>query len=122
VPYVALIYQFAVVCVLLFQKPDDILTYVGAVLLFWSLLAVVGVIVLRFREPDLKRPYRTWGYPATPLIFATVTIFSLVQNYQSHPTQTLIGATTVLVGIPLYLWASRNVPVERLRGEGPSEP
>ncbi len=117
VPYVALLFQFAVVCVLLFQKPDDILTYVGAVLLFWSLLAVLGVIVLRFREPGLVRPYRTWGYPVTPLVFATVTIFSLVQNYQSHWKQTLIGAVTVLIGIPVYAWASRGVPREQLRRE-----
>jgi APA family basic amino acid/polyamine antiporter len=117
VPYVALLYQFAVICALLFLKPDDILTYVGAVLLFWSLLAVLGVMVLRWREPDLPRPYRTWLYPVTPLVFATVTIFSLVQNYQSHPWQTLTGAATVLVGIPVYLWASRGVALAQLRGE-----
>ena len=117
VPYVALIYQFAVVCVMLFQTPDEILTCVGAVLLFWSLLAVVGVIVLRWREPNLPRPYRTWGYPVTPLIFATVTIFSLIQNLQSHPWETLIGVISVLIGIPIYLWASRDVPLAQLRGE-----
>ncbi len=117
VPYVALLFQFVIICVLLFQKPDDILTYVGAVLLFWSLLAVVGVIVLRLREPGLARPYRTWGYPVTPVIFATVTVFGLYQNCQSHPWQTLIGAGTVLVGIPIYLWASRGVAQERLRRE-----
>jgi len=117
VPHVALLYQAVVVCALLYLKPDDILTYVGAVLLFWSLLAVLGVIVLRFREPNLPRPYRTWGYPVTPLIFATVTIFSLVQNYQSNPRDTLIGAATVLIGIPVYLWVSRDVPMARLRGE-----
>ena len=52
VPTVALIYQFAVVFVLLFFKPDNIVNYVGSILLFWSLLAVIGVIVLRFREPE----------------------------------------------------------------------
>jgi APA family basic amino acid/polyamine antiporter len=117
VPFVALIYQALVVCVLLYQKPDDILTYVGAVLLFWSLLAVLGVIVLRFREPNLPRPYRTWGYPVTPLVFATVTIFSLVQYYEMNPRETLIGAATVLIGIPVYLWASRGVTLAELRGE-----
>ncbi len=121
VPYVALFYQALVVCALLFLAPDEILTYVGAVLLFWSLLAVLGVIVLRVREPDLPRPYRTWGYPVTPVLFAIVTIFSLIQNYQSHPWETLIGAATVLVGIPIYLGVSRGVPVEQLRGEAVAE-
>jgi APA family basic amino acid/polyamine antiporter len=117
VPYVALLYQFAVILVLLFFKPDNIVNYVGSVLLFWSLLAVLGVIVLRFREPNLPRPYRTWGYPVTPIIFATITLFCLVQNSEIHLRETLIGAATVLIGIPIYLWASRNVPVEQLRGE-----
>ena len=117
VPYVALIYQFVIVFALLFLKPDNIVNYVGAVLWFWSLLAVVGVIVLRFREPDLPRPYRTWGYPVTPLIFGVVTIEGLLQNYDLHRTETLVGAATVLLGIPIYLWVSRNVPAEQLRGE-----
>ncbi len=117
VPYVSLIYQYAIVFVLLFFKPDNIVNYVGSILLFWSLLAVIGVIVLRLREPNLARPYRTLGYPVTPIIFATVTVFCLVQNSQLHLRETLIGAATVLIGIPIYLWASRNVPVEQLRGE-----
>ncbi len=117
IPYIALIYQFAVVFILLFFKPDNIVNYVGSILLFWSLLAVLGVIVLRFREPNLPRPYRTWGYPVTPIIFALITVFCLVQNSEIHLRETLIGAATVLIGIPIFLWASRNVPVEQLRGE-----
>ena len=117
VPFIALIYQFAVICGLLFFKPDSVVNYVGSVLLFWSLLAVLGVIVLRFREPHLARPYRTWGYPITPIIFAIITISCLVQNSSYHAWETLIGTATVLIGIPIYLWASRNVPVEQLRGE-----
>lgn len=117
VPFVALIYQFVIVFALLFFKPDAIVNYVGSVLLFWSLLAVLGVIVLRFREPRLHRPYRTWGYPLTPIIFAVITLFCLVQNSEIHLRETLIGAATVLIGIPIYLWASRDVPVAQLRGE-----
>jgi APA family basic amino acid/polyamine antiporter len=117
VPYVALIYQFIIVFALLFMDPENIVNYVGSVLLFWSLLAVLGVIVLRFREPNLLRPYRTWGYPVTPIIFALITFFCLVQNARFYPWQTFISAATVLIGIPIYLCVSRNVPVEQLRGE-----
>jgi basic amino acid/polyamine antiporter, APA family len=78
---------------------------------------VIGVIVLRVREPNLLRPYRTWGYPVTPIIFAIISIFCLAQNSQNYPKQTLIGAATVLIGIPIYLLASRNVSNEQLRGE-----
>ena len=117
VPYVSLLYQFGVIFVLLFFDPNNIINYVESVLLFWSLLTVLGVIVLRFREPDLPRPYRAWGYPATPIIFAIVTFVSLVQNSQLHTRESIIGATTVLIGIPIYLWACRNVPAKQLRNE-----
>jgi basic amino acid/polyamine antiporter, APA family len=117
VPYVALLYQFLIVFALLFMDPKSIVNYVGSVLLFWSLLAVIGVIVLRFREPELSRPYRTWGYPVTPVIFGLITFFCLTQNARFYPWQTFISVITVLIGIPIYLWASRNVPAEQLRGE-----
>jgi APA family basic amino acid/polyamine antiporter len=117
VPYVSLLCQFGVVFTLLFFDAGNIIDYIESVLLFWSLLAVLGVIVLRVREPGLARPYRTWGYPVTPIIFAIITLFCLAQNSQNHLRETLIGAATVLIGIPIYLWASRNVPAEQLRGE-----
>jgi APA family basic amino acid/polyamine antiporter len=122
VPFIALLFQFGIVISLLFFKPDDIVTSIGAVLLFWSFLAVIGVIVLRFREPNLPRPYRTWGYPVTPLIFAAITVSSLVQNLRFHPVETLVGAATVLIGIPIYLWASRNVSFEQQQLRGASLP
>lgn len=116
VPYVALLYQFIVVFVLLFFDPNEIVNSVESVLLFWSLLTVLGVIVLRFREPNLPRPYRTWGYPVTPILFATITFFSLIQNSHLHWRESLVGVGTVFIGIPIYLWARRNVPAEQLRG------
>ena len=98
--------------------PDNIVNYVGSVLLFWSLLAVLGVIVLRFREPNLRAALPHMGLSGHADHFRHHHRFSAsVQNSQIHLRETLIGAATVLIGIPIYLWASRNVPVEQLRGE-----
>jgi APA family basic amino acid/polyamine antiporter len=102
VPVAALVLQYIITLVLLCFDPKNLINYVGAVLIFWSLLAVLGVMVLRVREPDLPRPYRAWGYPVTPLLFAVIALFCLVQTFQLHRTETLIGAATVLLGVPVY--------------------
>lgn len=107
VPYPALLLQYAITSVLLLFNPARIVTYVESVLFFWSLLAVLGVIVLRVREPNLPRPYRAFGYPVTPLLFATVAIFCLIQTAERQPRETTVGALTVLAGLPLYWYATR---------------
>ncbi len=112
VPYVALLFQFAIVFTFLFCNANEIVNYVSSVLWFWSALTVLGVIVLRFREPGLERPYRTWGYPGTPIVFGLVTVFCLYENCTYFPTQSLIGACTVLLGIPIYLWVNHKTPTE----------
>ena len=117
VPTVALCFQYLITFILLFFDPKNIINYVESVLIFWSLLAVLGVIVLRFREPDLPRPYKTWLYPLPPIVFAVIAVFCLWQTYEQHQKETVVGAVTVLIGIPIYLWARRNVPQEQLRGE-----
>jgi APA family basic amino acid/polyamine antiporter len=107
VPSVALVAQFFITVILLDHDPAKIVTYVESILFFWSLLTVLGVIVLRVREPDLPRPYRTFGYPATPIIFALVALVCLVQTCERHPRETTQGALTVLAGLPIYWYASR---------------
>ena len=49
---------------LLTQSFEAVLEFIQFSLTFCSFLAVLGVIVLRMTQPDLPRPYRTWGYPA----------------------------------------------------------
>jgi APA family basic amino acid/polyamine antiporter len=112
VPALALIVQFFITALLVGQDPAKIVTYVESVLFFWSLLAVLGVIVLRIREPNLPRPYRAWGYPVTPILFAVVALVCLVQTYERHPHPTLVGAFTVLAGLPIYWLASRSAPLQ----------
>ena len=80
---------------------------------------MLGVIVLRVREPDLPRPYRTFGYPVTPILFAIVALFCLVQTCERHPRETFKGALTVLVGLPIYWLASRDVVDPQLRRSRP---
>ncbi len=59
---------------------DVLYTYVIFGALIFYMLAIAGVFVLRARQPELPRPYRTLGYPATPLIFVAVRLAAARQH------------------------------------------
>lgn len=84
---------------------EQLVIYSGLVLTAFSAISVAAVMVLRWRHPELVRPYRVPLYPIVPGLFiaAAVTIvgYSLVQR----PIESALGVATVLAGIPLYwLW------------------
>lgn len=83
-------------------------TYVSVIITLFSALTIGSVIVLRWKQPNLKRPYKLWGYPIVPILFiaahAWIVWGSLVQN----PWDSLRGVIIVGLGIPAYLiWKNR---------------
>jgi APA family basic amino acid/polyamine antiporter len=103
VPIYALLFQYVIVILLaLSSRFDQIITYIGFILSLSSFLTVLGVFVLRWRKPDLERPYRTWGYPVTPVVFLLVTGWMMVFVLRDRPVESLAGLATVMVGLILY--------------------
>jgi APA family basic amino acid/polyamine antiporter len=87
---------------------DKLLTYVVfASFLFYGLSAL-AVMVLRKREPDLPRPYRTWGYPVTPVLFIVFAIYLVVDSFVQTPRDSAIGMGIVLLGVPAYYYWKRR--------------
>ncbi|MCA9141538.1 MAG: amino acid permease [Planctomycetaceae bacterium] len=67
------------------------------------MLGVFAVIVLRIRQPDIDRPYRTWGYPVVPLLFVTVYVWFMLQIYRSNPLESRTGLLFIALGVPIFL-------------------
>ncbi len=65
--------------------------------------AALAVVILRRRMPSLERPYRVWGYPALPIVFAVAALAIVVNTLVRVPREALIGLALVLAGIPIYL-------------------
>src|SRR5262249_15408562 len=87
VPVAAVLFQLAMVALLLLPRSfEAVLDFIQFSLTFCSFLTVLGVIVLRYTRPGLPRPYRAWGYPLTPVIFLSVTLFVLVHLIVERPT------------------------------------
>ena len=71
------------------------------------------VIVLRVRRPDLQRPFRTWGYPVTPLLFLAVSLWMMFWAFQGRPVESSLGLATVAVGGVVYLFSRRSSVLSR---------
>ncbi|MGQ0694476.1 MAG: APC family permease, partial [Nitrospiraceae bacterium] len=89
---------------------ERLVIYSGTVLTIFSALAVGAVPILRWKEPDLPRPYRTPFYPLVPGFYLLISILIVVSALYERPVEGGLGIATVLAGTPLYLlW-------RRLRG------
>lgn len=97
-------------CVLALSGSYDTLTdsAIFALTLFYAFVAA-SVFIFRRRMPDLPRPYRTWGYPVTPLVFLIVTAWLILTTIWNTPKQSAIGLGLILIGLPVYLvWSRRD--------------
>jgi amino acid transporter len=96
-------------------------------------MTAAAVIVLRKKRPDLKRPYKTLGYPVTPIVFIVGSLFILAlgikdmakdikgygqaisaggpagQIIKSILTNPVTALFVIVLGIPAYAyWMKRN--------------
>ncbi|KAL2411151.1 Y+L amino acid transporter 2 [Exophiala dermatitidis] len=87
-----------------------LITFYGVAGYSFYFLTVLGLIVLRIREPHLERPYRTWI--STPIIFCCVSLFLVSRAVIAQPLQTVIVVAFLASGVPVYFWrvAGRDGP------------
>ena len=75
-------------------------------------LVGTSVFVLRRTQPDLHRPYKTWGYPVTPILYVAAScllIYGMLSNEQSR-FESLAGLGIILLGLPAFLLFSHDRP------------
>ncbi|SFM88692.1 basic amino acid/polyamine antiporter, APA family [Nitrosomonas communis] len=82
---------------------EQLVIYSGFALVIFSALAAGAVLILRRREPDLPRPYRTPLYPVIPAFYVLVSIVIVGSVLYERPLEGGVGIATILAGTPLYL-------------------
>ncbi len=103
VPAFAIIFQLLVANLLLLtQSFEAVLDFIQFSLTFCSFFTVLGVIKMRLTHPKLARPYRAWGYPVTPLVFLSVTLFMMYYLVVNRPLQSLAGFAMMSAGLVIY--------------------
>ena len=86
---------------------EQVLLYTGIALIITTTATVSGVYFLRKREPDLNRPYHTWGYPYTPGIFILLNIWIIYYTLMAQPIESFVGLAIVGLGIIIYYLNTR---------------
>ena len=84
-------------------------TFVSVIITLFSALTIGSVIVLRWKRPELERPYKLWGYPIVPVIFILAHLWIVWGSLAQKPVESLWGLVIVGLGIPAYLfWRGRT--------------
>ena len=114
IPSTAIFFQsFLAVVFVLTSSFESILIFAGFTLALNSFATVLGVFVLRLRQPDLPRPYRTFAYPLTPLVYLALTGWTLIFVLLNKPQEGLFGLAIIGVGLVFYfVTAARNPDYE----------
>ena len=81
---------------------DQVLVYAGFTLALNSLFAVLGLFVLRWRQPDLARPFRVPLFPFVPLIYLALTIWTLVFVAMARPQEVAVSLGLIVTGVIIY--------------------
>ncbi len=87
---------------------DALANYVGFAIILFAGIAVAAVFVLRAREPNAPRPYKTLGYPVAPAIFVLTSLAIVLNALYRDPRQFGLGLLVIASGIPLYLFLTRR--------------
>ena len=87
---------------------SQLLDYIIFAVLVFYILTIVGLFVLRFKRPDVPRPYKALGYPVLPAVYIAMAAGICVVLLRYKPQYTWPGLALVLLGIPVYLFWSRR--------------
>jgi APA family basic amino acid/polyamine antiporter len=113
-PAYAIFLQAAIAIVMVLTASfDKLLLYTGFTLSLFTMLTVVGMILLRQSQPSLARSYKTFGYPVTPLLFILGNLWIIYFSIKMRPIISLWGLGTIGSGVLAYLYFRKRSKGDR---------
>lgn len=86
----------------------DLLDMISFVIVLFYMITVFGVIWMRIKQPHLERPYKTWLYPITPIIYLIIGAAFCLLLIIFKPQYTWPGFILILLGLPVYWFINRG--------------
>ena len=108
-PANALIIQAVWACALTFSGTyNQLITYIIFASWIFYAMSCAAVIILRKKRPEMKRPYKTPGYPYIPIIFILFAVFLTFNTILEAPRDAAVGAGIILAGLPFYFTGKKH--------------
>ena len=108
VPAFGLVSQCLWACLLCLSGTySNLLDYVIFAVLIFYVMTILGIFILRIKQPDTERPYKAFGYPVIPAVYIIAALFIMIVLLIYKPMYTWPGLVIVLLGIPVYFIGKR---------------
>jgi len=109
-PAVALFVQLVLSVVLLLFAGNFRQLFSLAIFAEWLfyMISASTVFVLRRKEPDTPRPYRTTGYPLVPAMFIAAAAVLLYYTFTENICNSAWGLAVIAAGVPVYGYFARK--------------
>lgn len=112
VPHFAIYLQSAIAMAFIWSASfESILVFAGFTLGLNTFLTVLGIFILRYKRPELPRPYKVAFYPLPPIIFLGVTGWTLIYIAFERPGEGAMGLAIIFSGAVFYaltVWLGKN--------------
>jgi APA family basic amino acid/polyamine antiporter len=105
---------WAIVLLLFWGTFENLITYTVSIEWIFFTFAAAGIFIFRKKLKHRERPYKTFGYPVTPVIFILINIWFIINITIRKPLHMGIGIIFLLLGVPVYLFfKSKNQVVNK---------
>jgi len=99
---------WSIILLLFWGTLENLITYTVSVEWIFFTLAAAGIFIFRRKMQDTERPYKTFGYPVTPLIFIVINIWFVINITINKPLHMAVGIGFLLLGVPVYMFFKRK--------------
>ena len=103
-PYLSLLFLGVVAAFFSLNRLTDVISALVIIRVIIQFLSqTTGLMILRRRRPDLKRPFRMWLYPLPALVALGGWVFILISR-ASEMRFVIYAALIVVVGAAVFFW------------------
>ena len=114
IPINAFFFQFILsILLILTSSFEQVLMYTGVCLILTSSLTVLALFISRFKDLKSKRPYKTWGYPFTPVIYLFLNMWILFYSIKESPFESIIGMAIFTLSVGIYFIINKKYITSR---------